>query len=85
MLPDEHEYRVGPRGYVTERDGATVRYEPGSLVWLRKAPVGADLVPTGKSRKYETKGLTPFERGLTEISEALIRRRRRGPSEEACP
>lgn len=70
MLPDEREYRVGPRGYVTERDGVTTSYDPGSLVWLRiPPPSSADLQATGNTRKYETKRLA-------------FPRRQRGPSEE---
>jgi len=56
MLPDEREYRVGPRGFVTERDGVRTRYEPGSVVWLRiPPPSSADLKATGNTRRYETK------------------------------
>lgn len=61
MLPEEREYRVGPRGFRTRNEPkgdepyVDVSYEPGALVWLRKVPAGADLEPTGNRRGYETK------------------------------
>lgn len=56
MFPAEREYRVGPTGFVqTTPEGVTVKYEPGTLVWLRSVPQGADLQPTGAQRNYQTK------------------------------
>lgn len=55
MYPEEFEYIVGPTGFAMSREGVDTRYEPGARVWLRNAPLGADLGPTGRSRRYETK------------------------------
>lgn len=78
MLPDEREYRVGPRGFVTERDGVRTRYEPGSVVWLRiPPPSSADLKATGNYRKYETKA------DVDARLRPILLRHQRGPSEES--
>jgi hypothetical protein len=55
VYPEEVEYVVGPQGFTMTREGADYHYEPGSRVWLVRAPLAADLKPTGQRRRYETK------------------------------
>jgi hypothetical protein len=82
MYPEEHEYIVGPTGFTMSREGADYFYEPGSRVWLARAPLAADLKPTGQRRRYETKverAGEPVVSAISAAGEPVLKRPRGRP------
>jgi hypothetical protein len=82
MYPEEREYVVGPTGFSMSREGADFRYEPGARVWLVRAPLTADLIPTGERRRYETKverAGFPVVSAVSSAGEPVLKRPRGRP------